>query len=289
MKANVGAMLALALSAQTMVLAQQRETPPVRLAPVAANIYEVLEGQGARGGAYIGSDAVVLIDAKMDKNSVDQTIAEVRKLTDKPIRYLINTHSDGDHVQGNQFFPPGVIIVAHENCRNEFFHPGRDGAPSEWSKPELAPFIPGITFRDKMDLYVGPKKIELRYFGTGHTTGDAVVYFPDDRIAFVGDMVFLTRPQLIHTYKGGNSLEHVRTLQKMLDTLDAEKFCGGHEEVFDRASIRAHIEQMRKMQARIEALMKEGKDLETIRKEFKDNEARLVEAVYLDLKKARGQ
>jgi glyoxylase-like metal-dependent hydrolase (beta-lactamase superfamily II) len=268
--------------------AQQREPPPVKLTMISANLYEVLDGAGARGGAYIGDNAVLLVDSKMDKKSVDQTIAEVRKLTDKPVKYLVNTHSDGDHVRGNQYLPETVILIAQENCRKEFFHLNRDGSPSEWNKPELAAFIPSITYRERMDIYLGSKNVQLWYFGVGHTTGDTVVYFPEEKTAFVGDQVFATRPQLIHTYKGGSPLEHIKTLSKMLDTLGAEKFCSGHDEVLDRSAVRAHIDKMMGMQAKVDSLMKQGKDIETIKREFAQNEAALVEAFYLDLKKARG-
>ncbi|MQY78949.1 MAG: MBL fold metallo-hydrolase, partial [Bacteroidetes bacterium] len=242
-------------------------------------------GQGARGGAYIGDNEVLLIDAKMDKKSVDQTIEEINKLTDKPIKYLVNTHSDGDHISGNQYFPETVIFIAHENCRNDFYHPGRDGSPSEWNNPELAPFIPSITFNDKMDIYLGTKKVELWYFGVGHTTGDIVVYFPEEKTAFLGDQIFLTRPQLIHSYKGGNSFEHVKTLTKMLKTLDAEKFCSGHSEIANREVIRNHIDQMIKRQEKVKSLIKNGKDLEEIKSEFEENEAGLIETIFNEIKK----
>ncbi len=266
--------------------AQQQEPPPVQLKIISPNLYEVLGGRGARGGAYIGDRSVLLVDAKMDKKSVDQTIAEIRKLTDRPIQYLINTHSDGDHVQGNRFFPADVTFVAHENCRREFFHPNRDGTPSEWNRSDLAPFIPGITFRDRMDIYLGSKDVQLWYFGVGHTTGDAVVYFPEEKTAFVGDQIFVTRPQLIHSYKGGNSFEHVRTLKLMLAKLDAEKFCSGHDEILDRAAVTAHIDQMVKMQMKVEALIKQGKDLDSIKREFGESEGRLVETIYQELNKS---
>jgi glyoxylase-like metal-dependent hydrolase (beta-lactamase superfamily II) len=264
---------------------QQQEPPPVRLKMISANLYEALDGLGSRGGAYIGDNAVLLIDAKMNRKSVDQTIAEVAKLTAKPIRYLFNTHSDGDHVLGNQFFPETVTFIAHENCRKEFFVPGRDGKPSVWSSPELARFVPSITFRDRMDLYLGSKNVQFWYFGVGHTTGDAVAYFPEEKTAFVGDQIFVTRPQLIHSYKGGNSFEHVKTLSNMLATLNAEGFCSGHDEVLDRAAVRAHIEQMVKMQAQVDSLIKQGKDLDSIRREFPANEAALVGSIYEELKK----
>ena len=89
---------------------QQREAQPVYLEKISDNLFQVLGGRGANGGFYIGDNGVLVIDSKMTKESVDQTLAEIQKLTDKPIKYLINTHSDGDHIAGNRFFPASVTI-----------------------------------------------------------------------------------------------------------------------------------------------------------------------------------
>jgi len=267
--------------------AQQQEILPVKLKMISERLYEILGGRGARGGVYIGDNGVLIIDAKMDKKSVDETIEEIKKITDKPIKYLINTHSDGDHINGNQYFSQTVIFIAHENCRKEFFHPGRDGTPSDWNKPELMPFLPSITFRDQMNVYLGSKKVELWYFGIGHTTGDAVVYFPEEKTAFLGDQIFLNRPQLIHSYKGGNSFEHVKALTKMLETLDAEKFCSGHSEITDRKTIMKHIAEMKERQGKVKSLIEKNKTLEEIKNEFKENETGLIEAIYNELKSSK--
>ncbi|MCP4259592.1 MAG: MBL fold metallo-hydrolase [Planctomycetes bacterium] len=258
---------------------------PVQFKKISDRLFEIAGGRGANGGAYIGDNGVLIIDAKSDKQSVDQVIKGVRQITDKPIKYLVSTHSDGDHISGNRYFPATVTFIAHENCRKEYFHPKRNGTPSEWERPELAPFVPSITFSDKMDIYLGSKKVELWYFGVGHTTGDIVVYFPEEKTAFLGDQIFLTRPQLIHSYKGGNSIEHVKTLTKMLQTIDAEKFCSGHSEIANRKSMENHIDQMKKRNKKVKALIKEKKSLEEIKSEFKENEARLIEAIYNDLRK----
>jgi glyoxylase-like metal-dependent hydrolase (beta-lactamase superfamily II) len=263
---------------------QRREVKPVEFKKVSDRLFEIIGGRGAQGGMYVGDDGVLVIDAKMDKGSVEQVIKGIKQITDKPIKYLVNTHSDGDHVTGNRYFPEGVTFVAHENCRREFFHTKRDGTASEWSKPELAPFLPSITFRDKMDIYLGSKNVELRYFGVGHTTGDIVVYFPEEKTAFLGDQIFLTRTQLIHSYKGGNSFEHVKTLNKMLETLDADQFCSAHSEMTDRKTIRNKIHQMQERQEKVRTLISGGKNLEEIKNEFEEEEGRLVEAIYKEVK-----
>jgi glyoxylase-like metal-dependent hydrolase (beta-lactamase superfamily II) len=266
-------------------LAQQRETPPVRLEKISDRLYQILGGRGANGGVYIGEDGVLVIDAKSNEESVKQQIAEIKKVTNKPIKYLVNTHSDGDHIAGNQFFPESVTIVAHENCRKEFFHPRRDGKSSTWNNPELAPFVPSLTYRNKMDLYLGSKKVELWYFGIGHTKGDSVVYIPEEKTAFLGDQIFMGRPQLIHSYKGGNSFGHVKALTKMLETIKAERFCSGHSDPVDRNTVKHHIEEMKKIQGKIKSLVGEGKSLEDVKKEFDENHARLVESIFNEIKK----
>jgi len=264
---------------------QQRQTPPVKLDKLSDRLFQILGGRGANGGVYVGTDGVLVIDAKMTKESVDQTIEEIKKITDKPIKYLVDTHSDGDHIYGNRFFPETVTIVAHEKCREEFFHPRRDGEPSEWNNPELAPFLPSLTYSDRMDIYLGSKKVELWYFGVGHTKGDTVVYFPEEKTAFIGDQIFMGRAQLIHSYKGGNSFGHVKALTKMLETLDAERFCSGHSDPIDRSAVKHHIEEMKKIQAKIKSLVEQGKSLEDVKKEFEESHARLVEAIFNEIKK----
>ncbi|MFC1511919.1 MBL fold metallo-hydrolase [Candidatus Latescibacterota bacterium] len=283
---RISALLVISLSIFLISLSSsfaQQAAAPVTLNNVAGNIYEIRGGRGANGGAYIGEDGVLLIEAKQDSASVAQVLAGIRKLTRNPIVYVVSTHSDGDHVFGNRFFPASVTFISHENCRAEFFVPNSRGEPSDWNDPALAPFLPEITYRDKMDIYVGAKRIELWHFGVGHTTGDTVVYFPEEKVAFIGDQIFMTRPQLIHAYKGGNSFEHVATLTRMLETLDAQQFCSGHSDIVDRQTIMDHIKEMRAMQARVQSLMKKNMTLEAIQKEFAEDEARLVGVIYDEL------
>ena len=263
---------------------QQRQTVPVKLEKIADNLYQVSGGRGANGGLYIGDNAVLVIDSKMTKESVNQTLTEIQKITDKPIKYLVNTHSDGDHIAGNPFFPKTVTVIAHENCREEFFHPRRDGEASMWNDPEMAPFVPSLTYRSKMDIYLGEKKVELRYFGVGHTKGDTVVYFPEEKIAFLGDQIFMGRPQLIHSYKGGNSFAHVKTLTKMLENIDAIKFCSGHSDPIDRTTVEHHIQEMKSIQEKVRSFVEQGKSLEEVKKEFPENHGRLVESIFNEIK-----
>jgi cyclase len=262
---------------------QQQDLPPLTVEKLSENLFHLTGGRGANSGMYIGDNEVLLIDAKMDKASVEAIFTAVEGFTNKPVTMLVNTHSDGDHVNGNEFFPKEVTIIAHENCREEFFLPGRDGTPSKWTDEKLMRFVPQITFNDRMQLHLGSKTVELWYFGVGHTTGDIVVYFPEEKTAFIGDQVFFGRPQLIHSHKGGNSFEHVITVELMLATLDAVQFCSGHADIKSREDIVKHIEEMKKLQQKVKSLKNEGKTLAEIQSEFEPDEGRLVETVYNEL------
>ncbi len=278
------ALVSVVVGSASVGLAQQGDSAPVEFQKISDRLFQTVGGRGAQGGVYIGDDAVLAIDAKMDGPSVKQVIEGVAKLTDKPIKYVVNTHADGDHTAGNRYFPATVTFIAHANCRKELFLPGRNGGPSQWTTPELAPFAPALTFTDKMVIHLGSKRVELWYFGVGHTTGDIVVYFPEEKTAFIGDQIFLGRPQLIHSYKGGNSFEHVKTLAKMLETLDAERFCSGHSAIADRQGIAHHIEQIKQLQARVKTLMEQDKRLADIQGQFDQGQARLIESIYNELK-----
>ena len=263
----------------TLVSAQEREVPPLTLDKVSENVYQILGGSGSNGGIIVGENGVLVVDSKMDEESVNQTIDAIHKLTDKPIKYLVNTHSDGDHIMGNRYFPGTVTFIAHENCRDDFFKENF-GRESDWGEAEFYPFTPSLTFNENMDIWLGKSKTELHYFGVGHTTGDLVVYYPEDKIAFIGDQYFNTRPQLIHSNKNGNSFQHVITLTKMLETLDAEIFLSGHSDPVGRKEIEEHILSMIDRQKKVKDLVSQDKTLEETLTEFDESESRLVTSIY---------
>jgi glyoxylase-like metal-dependent hydrolase (beta-lactamase superfamily II) len=280
--------LVLVLLFSTSVFGQQSQAPvassPVVAKQVAPDIYMFTGGKGANTGAYIGEKEVLLIDSKQDSASVAQVLAAIRKLTNAPVTRVVNTHADADHVFGNRFQPAGVTFIAHENCLKEFFLPSMNGTPSDWNNPALKEFLPSVTYKDRMDLQIGAKRIRLYYFGVGHTTGDTVVYFPDEKVAFIGDQIFTTRVQLIHAYKGGSSFGEVAALEKMLSTIDARKFVCGHNDVIDRAAVQNHIARMKALQTKVFDLKMKGRSIEEVQKHFEQNQAVLVQAIYNEIK-----
>jgi cyclase len=264
--------------------AQRRAVEPVSFHEITDNLYEITGGAGANNGLFIGESEVLLIDTKMSEESAADVFSGIAELTDKPVRYLINTHSDYDHVGGNMHMPEGVTIIAHENCRKEISIPEPAGRGMDWSTDEMARFLPSVTFTDMMTLHLGDTAVELWYFGVGHSTGDIVVYFPHARTAFVGDQVRFGRVQLIHSYKGGNSFGHVANLTRMLATLpDVERFLSGHNDAASRADVERHIVQMKERQAKVRACMNDGKNLEETQAMFSEDESRLIGSIFTEI------
>ncbi|RLD90120.1 MAG: hypothetical protein DRJ29_15900 [Bacteroidetes bacterium] len=274
--------LLLILFTNAFLTAQERETVPVSLEKITESVYQINGGQGANGGVIIGESEVLVIDAKMNEESVIQTIVAIKEIADEAISYLVNTHSDGDHIMGNRYFPSSVTFVAHKNCRDDFFK-DNFGRESDWDEPEFYPFTPSLTFKKNLNMWLGKEKVELHYFGVGHTTGDIVVFHPEQKVAFIGDLYFSGRPQLVHSNKNGNSFKYVKTMMQMLEKLDAEIFLSGHSDPVGREEIEKHIQVMVERQNKVKEFVSQDKSLEETLKEFNENEARLVTSIYNEI------
>ncbi len=258
--------------------------PPIAISQVRADIYEVKGGSGANCGFFIGEKEVMVIDAKMDEESAKQMIAEIKKLTPKPIKYVLLTHSDGDHVNGLSGFPPDITIAAQQQTRKDM--------DEAFKEPQQRLYLPGLTFSERLKIYSGSRAIELIYFGPAHTSGDAVVYFPDEKAAFIGDLFFRDRDPLVHRQKNGSSFGLVKVLKEILK-LDADTFLNGHSDPASKADIEGLIKSLEEKQSKIKALIQEGKSLDEIKKVFNIEERpvqpggrrflNLVEVIYLEL------
>jgi glyoxylase-like metal-dependent hydrolase (beta-lactamase superfamily II) len=261
----------------------KQEVPSIFVQNVRGNIYQVKGGMGANTGFFIGEKEVVVIDAKMTEDAAKQMIAEIKKLTLNPISYITITHSDADHVNGLVGFTQGINIISHEKTRAHIYQ--------AFQSDQQRAYLPNITFSDTLSLFLGSvlrgTRIDLFYFGPAHTDGDAVVYFRDEKVAFIGDLLFIGRDFLIHRSKNGSSFGLVKVLKAILD-LDAEAFVHGHGDLATKKDIQNLIQSVEEKQAKIQTLVKEGKTLEQIKKIYniEDRGLRwmsLVEVIYLEL------
>ena len=167
---------------------------------LAPNIYAYIQSKAtwywSNAGFIVGNDYVVVVDSLATVGLTQKFRDEIRKMTDRPIRYLINTHHHGDHTYGNHVFA-GATIVSHDRCRRELTEaPMMDPNLLNTIFPEfdfrgIAAAPAHITFDRQLTLYMDGQEIRLLHFGTGHTIDDIIVYLPDERIIFTGDFIFL--------------------------------------------------------------------------------------------------
>ena len=270
-------------------LARQAPAAPAPLAvqQISPSLYLVKGGSGANAAFYVTPEGVFVIDAKMSAESAAGMLAKIKEVTAVPVKTLIITHSDGDHINGLPGFPKGLRIIAHEKCR-------ADIAAAAETQPELRDYIPNKAYdQPRLEIHAGGTTILLAYFGPAHTSGDTAVLFSKDKAAFLGDLVFVGRDPVIHRFKGGRSEGCIRTLKALLEIEPPiETFLSGHADPAGRAEVEVSLASIEDLRARVKAMIDEGKTLEEIKKAFgiKDRPAppsgryigRAVEVIYLE-------
>jgi glyoxylase-like metal-dependent hydrolase (beta-lactamase superfamily II) len=153
----------------------QNAKPPGRLqiAQVKPDLY-MISGEGGNVAVYVTTEGVVLVDDMFDRNNAD-ILALVKSVTDKPVRYVLNTHQHDDHAGGDLKMLPIAEVIAHRNARANLTDIKQ---PYYEDTPGTPIGLPRLTFTDEFSLYLGGKEIRAKYFGRGHTNGDVIVYFP---------------------------------------------------------------------------------------------------------------
>jgi glyoxylase-like metal-dependent hydrolase (beta-lactamase superfamily II) len=204
---------------------------PVRaIEKVADNLY-VIPGAGGNSAVFVRTDGVLLVDTKTPNHGQD-LINEIKKVTDKPITHIINTHMHADHTGSNSFFPATVEIIAQEKAKA-----GMEKSPlfqSDAAKVGL----PDRTFKDHMTLFSGKEKVELYYFGRGHTNNDILVVFRAARVMHAGDLFPTKAAPLIDGPGGGSALDYAATMAKAVRTIKGvDKVITGHGELLKQPNV----------------------------------------------------
>lgn len=244
---------------------------PLTVTPLRGGVYWV-SGGVPNTGFVVGDKGVVAIDAQMFAGTAKRELAEIAKITDKPVNAIILTHSDGDHVNGLPGFPLGMQIVAQENAKTEMLDALADPQPHGLpTPPELKDYIPTITVRDRKNLVLDGVRFELIHAAPAHTDGDLIIYLPDQKIVFAGDLVTpsMGAYPLIHLNKHGSSLGWIKSAKAIL-ALDADTYISGHGDRLDKAQLRQRVADVEARRTRIEALVAEGKSLDDIKATFHD-------------------
>ena len=300
--------LAIAVALSTLTAAQQ---PPLNVLPVQGSV-SMLAGAGANITLQTGKDGVILVDTP-PAALVPQLLAEIRKLSDRPIRYLVNTSLDADHIAGNAALvgpaagrgtggaPFGTLglnrpaIVAHENVLNRL---------SANQPPTPAAALPTTTyFLPSMDFFFNGEPVVVLHAPRAHTDGDSIVWFRRSDVLAVGDLVRLDRYPDIDVARGGSVDGLIAALDRIIEITVPERLQDGgtrvivgHGRLCNEADIVEYRDMVAILRDRVADLVKKGQTLEQVKsaKPSRDYDTRygagdaITEAIYRSLTEKRG-
>ena len=260
----------------SLVGAQQQQGPPVIDVEKLKDNMFVLKGGGGNTGVFIGSNGVVVVDAK-NPGWGQPILDKIKTLTDKPVTTLINTHTHADHVSGNVEFPATVDIIVQENTKTNMMKMIPNSTADDQKVPAKTIFqehngrgLPKRTFKDKMTIGSGNDRVELYYFGRGHTNGDAWVLFPALRILHAGDIFSGKNIPLLDANNGGSAVAIPDSLQKAYDTLkNVDTIITGHSTQATMADLKEYAQFNREFLADVQAAKKAGKSVDAVANTWK--------------------
>ncbi|ACP37194.1 MBL fold metallo-hydrolase [Saccharolobus islandicus] len=211
---------------------------------ISDNVYAFIQPNGdwflSNTGVIIGKNYAIVVDSLTNEKMTKQFISEIRKVTDKPIKYLINTHEHEDHLWTNHLFP-NAITICHKNCREKVVEGMKRGSnPYEklfttidFSGYKYTP--QEVVIDDEMRIFIDDDEVRIAYVGYAHTISDIYVYVPNKKVVFTGDLLFSPpcTPFALMGYIQG----YINTLENLAN-LNAEVYVPGHGEVsYDRKTL----------------------------------------------------
>jgi len=238
------ALAALVLAALTVPLVHSQAPGATqhKFTEIAPGVYSAIAPPSLNGGSnsavIVNRDDVVVVDSHMTPEAGRVLLQEIKTITDKPVRFLIDTHFHYDHTDGNQAFAPIADIIGHEYTRARLRAPNyttsgmlgnllASGNALSLQLKDLKPTPPNVTLSDHLTLWRGDREIRLLYLGRGHTGGDVVVYLPKERVLCTGDLLVNGIANLIDGFVN----EWPDTLEK-LKPIDFADVIPGHGDPF---------------------------------------------------------
>jgi cyclase len=214
---------------------QNQQPAQLTMEKVTDSLY-VIFGSGGNVAFVPTSQGVILIDDKFAQDG-PQILAKIKSVTDKPIRYVLNTHHHGDHTGGNEaLLAANAEIVLHKNARANMVRAEQPG-------------IPRITFSDESQVFLGGKEVDARYLGRGHTNGDVVIHFPSERTLHMGDL-FTNGAPFCDTTSNCSIKEWDQTLQKAL-AYDVDTVIPGHGPLMKKADLARYVQTVATVRDRV--------------------------------------
>ena len=255
-------------------LAQER-TPDwskvqIKVTKVSANIY-MLEGQGGNIAASVGEDGIVIVDDQFAPlaEKIQAALKEL-KITDKPVRFVINTHYHGDHAGGNApFSNAGSTLIAQDNVRRRLASggtAGNGGSIKMETKPAEKAALPVITFGHDLTVHLNGEDIRALHIPAGHTDGDSIIFFPKNNVVHMGDDFVRYGFPFIDVASGGSVQGMIDAMEKATAQLPADvKVIPGHGALSNLDDVRAFTAMLKETSAAVQKALDEHKTLEQMK------------------------
>jgi len=242
---------------QAKQAAPAKPPTPLSLTKVADDLYVIEGGDAGNVAVYITNEGVILVDDKFEGH-FDGIMENVRKVTTQPVKYILSTHYHADHSGGNTKFTSMAEIISTRNAHDGIVQKKQSNAPAN--------MVPArVTFTEETSVFLGGKEVRARYFGRGHTNGDAFVYFPALKVLHTGDM-FTSGTPLIDYPGGGSLVEWTKTLDAVMQQVDFDTVIPGHGPVSNKAGLLTYRNNAERMRTRVAALIREGKSQDDVAK-----------------------
>ena len=259
-----GLLLAVGLSA-----AQDQDFSKVQMkvSKVAGSVY-MIEGAGGNIGASVGDDGIVIVDDQYAPLA-DKIQAALKGITDKPVRFIINTHYHPDHTGGNEYFQKQAPIIAQDNVRKRLESGGvggNGGSIHMELKPAPKGALPIITFDHDVTVHLNGEDIRALYFPAGHTDGDSIIFFPKSNVVHMGDD-FVTYGFPFIDIDGGGSIDGmIDGVEKVIAQVPADvKIIPGHGPVSSLDDVRAYLKMLKETRDVTDKALKEGNTLDQMK------------------------
>lgn len=213
------------------------------------NIY-MLEGRGGNIGISVGNDGVIMIDSQFAPLT-PKILEAIKKLSDKDLKFLVNTHHHGDHTGGNANISKlGTQIVAHDNVYKRVKANDRQSDES----------LPIITFNDKLSIYLNGEQVLIFHVENAHTDGDAMLYFTQSNVLHTGDTYFNGRYPYIDLNSGGSVDGYINAAKSALILIDDDtKIIPGHGKLSNKKEYQSFLEMLETLKSKVETEIKNGK------------------------------
>ncbi len=268
----------------------------IKVTHVGGNVY-MLKGAGGNIGFSVGRDGIVLVDDQFAPLA-DKIKAALKAITDKPLRFVINTHYHFDHIDGNASFQKEAPVIAHHNVRKRLESggtPGNLASVKQELKPAAADALPILTFSHDVTIHLNGEDIRVLHYPSGHTDGDSMIFFPESNVVHMGDD-FVTYGFPFIDLAGGGSVEGmIVAAQYVIENLPSDvKVIPGHGTISNLDDVRKFVAMIRETRGVVDYALKAGKTLDQMKQEkileawnewsgdFISSEA-FIETLYNDL------